>query len=180
MEQNGMPAEALTEDVLFENVHTRGKAFYREFYINAFVRKPSFFIFTGFGVLYLLAAILTAVFDVADSFWFGFVFLPLFWAMTAFFCWINIRTVSARERESLDGKEPRFVTQITADMLVCTTPLGGELQMELSKIKRVRQTKHYLLLQTPTRQMFPLAKDGFTKGTCEELCAFLRAKNINV
>ncbi len=178
MEQNGMQAEALTGDVLFENVHHRGKAFYREFYIYAFICKPIFFLFAGFGVLYLLAAILTTVFDAAESFWFGFVFLPLYLAMMAFCCWINIRTASAREEEALGGKEPRFVTQLTEDILLCTTPLGATLQMELSKLKKVKQTKHYLMLQTPTRQMFPIDKNGFTKGTYEDFCGFLQSKNM--
>ena len=49
-----------------------------------------------------------------------------------------------------------------------------------AEISKVVLTKHFIYLPTKQGIVLILKKDGFTKGTCQEFCDFLRAKGFAV
>lgn len=50
--------------------------------------------------------------------------------------------------------------------------------MELSKIKKVFQTKNYYICISESKLAYALKKDSFTKGTAKEFEDFLKCRSI--
>ena len=48
----------------------------------------------------------------------------------------------------------------------------------MSVIKFVNMSKNYVIMMSKTRQMYIIDKRKFTKGTPEELIAFLKDKGV--
>ena len=181
MDQNGTLQDAAVqpEEALFENTHTRGKAFFKEFYTYYFFKRPIFVI------LYIIIACSFAInligFLLADSDSLVGVIVPvLYFLFVPGVSALNIRMATAREEENGNGSEIVYHVKVTDTTVGYSTSLGTQYEMELSKIKKVYTTKNYILLQTPTKQVYPIKKDGFTKGTYTEFCAFLQSKNFNI
>ena len=181
MDQNNMldHASAQSEEVLFENIHTREKSFFREFYTYYFFKRPIFFVV---HILIAASFIINLLdFFLGDSNSLLGVIAPVLYVLFVF--WVSIlstRTATAREKENGNGSEIVYKVQVTDATVDYSTSLGNKYEMEFLKIKKVYTTKNYILLQTPTKQVYPIKKDGFTKGTCAEFCAFLQSKNFNI
>ncbi len=162
-------------EALFENHHVRDKAFFKEFYASLLLKRP---IMIASGILMLVCFVFNLLSELIleESSLYLFILPPAIFALALFSYWINVRTMTRREAELSSGEPLFYLTRIYAEELEMTSKLGGELKIALSTIKTVKATKQYLLLGTAAKQYFPIKKDGFTVGTCEELCAFLRAK----
>ena len=171
--------EQESEAVLFENTHMRDKSFWREFltYSN-FKRPPSVACYTIMAFVFIYSLIQTLTSD--ETFLFGLVFPPLFCLLMLVFTLTGIKTALKREQENGNGAQITYLTRISDAKICLETSLGTNYEIAFTTVKRVVQTKNYLMLQTPTKQCYPLKKDGFTKGSYEELCAFLRAKGYKV
>ena len=173
------PAQDGQNEVLFENTHVRDKAFWKEFYTYAFLKRPIFIlIYIACGIS--LAANILSIFTSSDHSPFGLVF-PIVYGL--FVWWVvarSIKMANKRENENGGGNPIVYTTEITNDTVHLQTTLGTNYEVALSTVKRVAQTKNYLMLRTPTAQFYPIKKDGFTKGTYEDFCAHLRAKGFKV
>ena len=173
------PEQSGQNEVLFESTHIRDKAFWKEFYTYAFLKRPIFIlIYIAVGIS--LVANLLSFFTDGEPRPFGLV-SPIVYAL--FVWWVVARSIKMsikRENENGGGNPIVYTTEITNDSVRLQTTLGTNYEVSLSNVKRVVQTKHYLMLKTPTAQFYPIKKDGFSKGTYEELCAHLRAKGFKV
>ena len=181
MDQNNMFDHASTqsEEVLFENIHTRSKAFFKEFYTYYFFKRPIFFVLHILMAASLIINLLD--FFLGDSNSLVGVIAPALYVLFVFWASIvSARTASAREKENGNGSEIVYHVKVTDTTVGYSTSLGNKYEMEFSKIKKVYTTQNYILLQTPTKQVYPIKKDGFTKGTYTEFCAFLQSKNFNI
>jgi hypothetical protein len=80
----------------------------------------------------------------------------------------------------LDGEEARLKVSVTERAIIIDAPRGERADVKYSTVKSAHATKHYLLLKTHAKVIYTISKDGFGKGSYEELCAFLRAKGIKI
>ncbi len=172
-EQNGQ------NEVLFENTHIRDKAFWKEFYTYAFFKRPIFIlVYIAMGIS--LVANLLSMFTDRDPSLFGIVF-PI--AYILFLWWVVARSIKMsikREAENGNGSVIVYTIEITNDTVTMHSTKGSTHELALSSVKRVIQTKNHLMFQTQAAQLYPIKKDGFTKGTYADLCAHLRAKGFKV
>jgi len=174
-ETDYMPAES--NEVLFESAHVRDKSFWREFLIYSNFRRPI--------VAYIVMAVsfmysLIKVFAYGEIFWFGLIFSPLFCLLMIAMTAHQIKIWGKREMENSNGEQRLYTLKITDDKICMEVSNGNKNEIAITSVRRVVQSKHYLLLQTLANQVYPIKKDSFTKGSYEELCAFLRAKGYKV
>ena len=87
---------------------------------------------------------------------------------------------SAKRDNEISSEPIRVNTLVHEESLEITGSTGSTLNIELSKIKGVVQTKNYIILRSDARLLYSFHKDGFTKGTKEDFLAFLRSKSIKV
>ena len=172
-EQNGQ------HEVLFESTHVRDKAFWKEFYTYYFFKRPIFI------ALYILMTL--AFFSALKDFFVGddisiiaVMIPPLYILFVVFIAVYSARLANKRETENGNGNPIVYTTEITSDTVRLQSSLGTNHEITLATVKRVAQTKNYLMLRTPTAQFYPIKKDGLTKGTYEDFCAHLRAKGFKV
>jgi hypothetical protein len=172
-EQNGQ------HEVLFENTHIRNKAFWKEFYTYAFFKRPFFIV--CYIALALIFVVSLQMFFTHDDFSIIVLMLPpLCLLFVVFIAVYSARLANKRETENGNGNPIVYTTEITSDTVRLQSSLGTNQEITLATVKRVVQTKHYLMLRTPTAQLYPIKKDGFTKGNYQDLCAHLRAKGLKV
>lgn len=172
-EQNGQ------NEVLFENTHVRDKAFWKEFYTYAFLKRPTFIlVYIAVGISF--ASTLLSIFTDRTPSLFGLIFPPLYLLFIVFIAVYSAKLANKRETENGNGNPIVYTTEITSDTVRLQSSLGTNHEITLATVKRIVQTKHYLMLRTPTAQLYPIKKDGFTKGTYKDLCAHLRAKGFKV
>ena len=93
-----------SEGILFENTHTRSKAFFKEFYKYYFFKRPIFFVLHILMAASLIINLLD--FFLGDSNSLVGVIAPALYVLFVF--WVPIvsaRTASAREKENGNGTE---------------------------------------------------------------------------
>ena len=172
-EQNGQ------NEVLFENTHVRDKAFWKEFYTYAYFKRPIFIlVYIAWGISF--AATLFSMFTDRDYSPFGLIF-PIAYVLLVW--WVaarNIKISIKREAENGNGSVIVYTIEITNDTVTMHSTKGSTHELALASVKCVIQTKNHLMFQTQAAQLYPVKKDGFTKGTYENLCAHLRAKGFKV
>ena len=171
--------EQESEAVLFENTHVRDKSFWREFFTYFNFMKPLSMACSIFmWIFFLINLILFVPFGKGS--WLLAVLPPVCTLLVLLLTVSNIRISCKREQENGNGAQITYVTKISNEKVRLETSLGTNYEIAFTTVKRVVQTKNYLMLQTPTKQYCPIKKDGFTKGNYQELCAFLRAKGYKV
>ncbi len=178
-ESDYIPTEQTPDTVLFENTHVRDKNFWREFFTYFNFMKPlsiacSIFLWTFFLINLILFV------PLGHGSWLLAILPPVCTLLVLLLTVSNIKISCKREQETGNGTQITYTMQIYDTMVRLKSSLGHDFVLEFATVKRVVQTKHYLMLQTPTKQCYPIKKDGFTKGSYEELCAFLRAKGYKV
>ena len=171
-EQNGQ------HEVLFENTHVRDKAFWKEFYTYYFSKSPIFIIIYISMVLSFISGVVS--FLDGNYALFRLIFPPLYLLFVVFIVVYSARLANKRETENGNGNPIVYTTEITSNTVRLQSTLGTNHEITFATVKRVVHTKHYLMLRTPTAQLYPIKKNGFTKGTYEDLCAHLRAKGFKV
>lgn len=173
-----IPGQQGPDEVLFESAHVRDKSFWREFYGFSLFKRPFNVVISVFMALYFVGFLFLWIFGGDFS---GALIIPIIWvALVAFLYFKNVKISLAREEEISNDTPTVYTIRITNSGMTYTSSLGTKHETDLSKIKKVWITKHYLMLQTPSKLCFTVKKDGFTVGTYEEFCAFLRAKGFKV
>ena len=104
-------------------------------------------------------------------------FIPLVFAFQIFSYYRSIKMFVMRGQE-VSTETITLQTEVTDDFIRCTASTGAVNTLEYNNIKKVAQTPNYILLITKAKMMLVFQKDGFTKGTKEDLLVFLRTKGF--
>ncbi|MBE6554435.1 MAG: YcxB family protein [Ruminococcaceae bacterium] len=174
-----VPEQECRDDVLFENTHSRDKQFFSEFYTYSYFTRRPMIILYSLMALYLVVT-LVDLFLTGDCFWGTLWLLPLFLLFVLFMRALSVNASVKRELENGNGTPILYTIQFTDRKICLQTSLGTKMEIDLSMIRSVAQAKSYLLLQTAAKQVYPVKKDAFVKGSYEEFCVFLRSKNFKV
>ncbi len=167
------------DEVLFENTSTRDKTFFSEFFTCLYFKRPVYIVVYALMAVCFLVNLAAHLLKAEDSL-FGLLFPPFYVVLMAFSVWLNTNSSYKRELENGNGTPIVYTLQFTPNTVRCVVSLGANYELPISSIKKVIQTKHYLLLKTPAKQFYPIKKDAFTKGNYEDFCYFLQSKNLKV
>jgi len=167
----------------FEYDYTENEEYSKELLRYLFLtRKHQKILFIAVGVLMLVLIGTTIYFSaIGSDFQTGFLgiaFCIIYYGVCVLFYFLSLSTLKKRVKEMYGGKYPTDIAYFTDDELHYFTPGRPEITVALQSVKRFEQTKNLVLLYTKTRAMFAFHKDGFTKGTAEELKAFLKEKGV--
>ena len=174
-----IPTTESSDEVLFENTHTRDKRFFSEFYTYSFFTRRAFVVIYSLMALLMVISIVE-LFLTGDCSWLSLLLFPCYLLFVVFMRILSINTSVKRELENGNGAPILYTIRITDHKICWQTSLGTNFEYDLSHVRFVAQTKNYFLLQTAAKQFYPIKKDAFSKGTCESFLAFLRSKNYKV
>lgn len=163
---------------LFVNVYVRNDAVMKEYLGKMLLRRPIDIIFYIFAGIYLVESIIT---------WFWLEYFQLhIWLMIAVVVLLkfvgyrrSLKLTLQRDMELNGGEPVQLCTTVSEGGLVCRTNVDAP-EVPFSSVKKVVQTKNLIILISKARLAFVLTRDGFTKGTAQELLQFLRGKGIKV
>ncbi len=180
-------APKIDEPVLFANVHVRDEQTYRELYRQIMfggvlnVLALTIIAIAAAAMCALIGASIAAGNEVPLWYWcaaaFALIYIPLFKIYPYRY---YVRFAVARDAEMLEGEEVRLTVSATERAIIIDAPRGEHVELKYETVKRADQTKHYLLLKTHAKVIYTVSKDGFTKGSYEDFCAFLRTKGIKI
>ena len=163
---------------LFENIHTQDKSFYKEIYSYFHFRRPitvATFILCGICFISQLAL---AIFDLEYNL--AIMILMALFPLFKLFAYVNqVNSITKRNKE-ISTEAISICSTVYEDHLEISASNGSTLNIEISKIRSVVQTKNYIILRSDARLLYSFSKDGFTKGTKDEFIAFLKSKGIKV
>lgn len=168
------------DEILFESTQTMDKKLFKE--VGKFVifkRKP---------IVYcnILALICFPIFILAQIAGYyqsstavlGYTLLVLY-AIIVFVSYYSFTVLQHRRKNELSqGKDEVVTVQITKSHAVFSSSIGTKAEIDFSSFKKINETKNYIILISKAKQMYILDKNAFTKGTPDELVAFLKSKGI--
>lgn len=160
----------------FENKHSIDKPFLGELYFYQFFLSPAALILTGV----LLLALILLVADGGAFRIFGPIYILLFIGSRVYRYFRTVKNYQKRYLEVGEGKEVENTTLVYEDYLHLSTSNGGNNKLPLDRIKNSFSTKNYYFLRSESKLCYAFKKDGFTKGSLEEMIAFLKGKGLKV
>lgn len=164
---------------IFENIHTRDEAFYKEIYFHHYFKSKIYrFIDILMGIS-LLIGIGGLLFEIRTDYTvYGcFVFIILFRVIM----YRRIVKVSiARQKEISASGDILYTITVTEDSIIHKNSLGSEYSIGFASIKKAYQTKNYIILQSGARQWYIFEKDGFVTGNCDDFTKFLNKKGYKM
>ena len=172
-------------DILFENQYERTEAFHKEVGRYAIYKDTrTWATFVGLGCLFIIST-LSVFFPESISLGFSFsrVGNVLFPALTTYAVIRLIRmgkTEYKRDLELNNGK-PLMVNMVMNNDEVetfCTDEPEKASQISLKSITGLLITRNYYVLTTKANMLISFKKDGFIKGTPDELISFLKSNDI--
>lgn len=161
-------------EILFEGTHTRDKAFYKELGTYLVFQRPIVLIMH-------LVVLLTVVWGFCNGVTNKgvMVVVATFYALFIFVMYNNYVNLSyKRQMEQSNGISVEITVTVTDTHITHIGSLGGNVSIDISTIKRVNKSKNYIIMISKTNQMYIIDKRKFTKGTPEELVAFLKGKGV--
>lgn len=164
---------------IFENIHTRDEAFYKEIYFHHYFKSKIYrFIDILMGIS-ILIGLVGLLFEVRPDYTaYGcFVFIILF--RVIMYCRI-VKVSMARQKEVSAGGDILYTITVTEDSITHKSSLGSEYSIGFSSIKKAYQTKNYIILQSGARQWYIFKKDGFVMGNCDDFSKFLKIKGYKI
>ena len=165
-------------ETLFENSYVRDEKMLKEIYKYLFFKRKSMIVSYIILLLCFLANLLMALFDGFFNY-FILIFIPLFLAIRFFTYIRTVKIVLKRDAEMHDN-EILIEAIATNEFIQNTASNGSVIKLEYDKIKRVTQTKEFILLLSKAKLIYIFKKDAFTKGTPEDFIVFLKNKGIKV
>lgn len=161
----------------FENRHKIDKPFLKELYFYQIFLSPSALILTAI----LAAALLLLAFSGGGSFRIvGPLYLLLFIGLRVYRYFRTVKSYEKRYLEVGEGTEVENTTLVYEEYLHLSTSNGGNNKLPLNRIKNSFSTKNYYFLRSESKLCYAFKKDGFTKGSLEEMIAFLKGKGLKV
>ncbi len=172
-------------EILFENQYVRTKEFFKTFYTYLYFKRPRAIVFHVYIVMSVLLILSYLLFSerMRSEYEFGIYLslMPILYIV--YVCrYYRVRKLSYLRDLEIDNGEPVEASiSVTANGIDCIHAKSETAtHVDLAKIKKIYNTKHYIYIMTGTKLIYPLKKDGFTKGTTEEFLAFLRGKGFKV
>ena len=163
-------------ETLFENRHIRDKASIEEMYTNTLLKRPiMYFLYAIEGVCVLLNILNVIIFGSVD---FTPTVIALAIAVTVFVMLKIMTSKVTKQIYELNGGEPPELTTYVYEDRIKVFTEKNENELEWSKFKAVQLTKNLILLRTRENVVFALSRAGFTKGTYQGFCEFLRKKGL--
>ena len=164
---------------LFENRHIRNKAMFQEFGRYSMLHNPATIIFSicTVALLHLTVSDWFANETLSINYLF---YICILWGSFIFVYYRSVDLSVKRELELNHGQPMEQHFFVNEDGFTAQGPSGGTTEVSFDTIKKVRQTKHLILLCTKTKLFWAFPKQTFTKGTPEEFLAFLKAKGFRV
>ena len=179
--------DAREADVRFENVCVRTERTYRELYQYVLFKAPRQIVATV--IMAVLTCVVIGVIVVGIV---GGKSVPiLLWGLLAillmyvpFFKLMPyrsyVRFAVARDAELLGGQEARLRLCATDSQIDIFAPSDEYTLVKYSTLKLAKQTRGYLLLIAYDNVIYTVDRNGFTVGTYEAFCDFLREKGIQI
>lgn len=165
-------------EILFENEYTQNKAWAKDIYGYMYFKRPLMVVFHSlFTLFFILGLYHWLVWD--QIMWPNLLSLPLFFGLSAYSYFINVKTVLKRGIEA-HGGPLECATVVTDQEITLKASNGAESVLHYPDIKRAVQTKKYIYLWTKANLLYSFKKDAFTVGSAEEFLTLLKQKNIKV
>lgn len=166
-------------EILFENHHTRDKKLANELYSYYFFKRPSYIVCDILlGVLFVVNIALI-IMHKECSYW--MLILPPILYFSQFFMYQQTSSSFIKQDKAQYGDDPVTIkSEIYDSELKNTASCGTVSTLQLTDIKKAVKTKNLILLYTKTNLIYPLSKNGFSKGSEKEFIDFLKSKNISV
>ncbi len=165
-------------EVLFESNYVRTPEFVKEIYAELYFRRPIRIVFYAFYLLSFLFGVFRLALGDVDINSILLVFLPLLVVVLTAFNYVkSCKLTVKRDLEQNGGEYIKGTVLITENEIFLKSSMGQSSAVGLSVVKSVRCTKNYVYLITESKLAYVMQKE-FTKGSPEELFAFLKSKNI--
>ncbi|MBQ9807033.1 MAG: YcxB family protein [Clostridia bacterium] len=177
-QETAVDQEVRESEPLFENTHIRDKRFFQEFYKRALLTPLHIVIYILIGLAFL-SGVFAYIFE-QRLLWASLIAPICYYAIVIAVYFSNVRIWSKRQTELSPDQPIVYTTQFFEDHMIVKISSGASHEVNYAVAPKLAATKNYVFLITKARQSFPIKKDGFTKGTYEDFCDFLRAKGYKV
>ena len=133
----------------------------------------------GIAALYALSIIIGLITDFQSAKgYIAQVILLFIYAMVLYYSYdAQIKTQLARDKEACDGQEFICSLTVTDSEITNTNPVGTQ-SVRLDGLTYAFLTKSYIAVITNAKYMYLFKKDSFTKGSADELVAFLKGRGL--
>lgn len=173
-----MNNEIQNGEVLFESNYTRTPELVKEIYAELYLRRPIRIVFYIFFLVSFVFGVVSLALGKVDINSILLVFLPLFVvALTAFNYVKSCKLTVKRDLEQNGGEYAKGTISITENGIAHISVAGINSVIDISAVKSAKRTKNCVYLITESKLVYVMQKE-FTKGSPEELFAFLKSKNI--
>ena len=174
-----------TEEILFENEYAYSHNMIREFSFYMFFKQKRKLVLS---VLFALVGVLSlAILSLQIAFFKSVnpLFLVLLMIAIAYFvfviwCYRTSVRLSDQKTKEIDLNEHHLNLHSITQNTIFHTFTEKKHEISFDQISKVILTKSFIYLPTKQGICMILKKDGFTKGTYQDFCAFLRAKGFQV
>ncbi len=161
-------------ETLFENSYTRNGAWAKELYGYFCFKRPFAVVFITISAFLTFASLVMLC--LYGSYNIAILCFPIVWGIQIYRYNAGIKLCEKRELE-LYGTSETFVTLSVTDEYIQQVHTAGNVNtLKYSDIKKVFQTKNYILLQSKANIVYSGKKDGFSVGAAEEFLTFLDKK----
>ena len=163
---------------LFENKVTQNRDMAKEVYRYHCFRRP-FIVFLN--ILIFIDFVFTLYCTITDKFRADIVLVlvPVYFLLEILMYFRLVNLMVKRSAE-IHGGPISAEMNVTDEYIEQTASTGGVAKLEYSNVKKVIQTKNYILLLSKARYYYIFSKTGFTSGTPDEFVAFLKNKGFKV
>ena len=171
---------------IFENEFTCTKEFYSEYFGYLYFKRPRMMIlhiiFVLALVLGVLCALFPATFPIETPFILIYIIVPILILSLDIYKLHRAKNISyKRDQEISKGKMLENKVTVTENEMQSISNFNSTgVSVELSKIKKVFQTKNYYICMSESKLAYVLKKDDFTKGTAKEFEEFLKGKGFKL
>jgi len=164
-------------EILFENTYKRDAEWAKDCYGYIYFRRPIVIVLDVLAVLCLL----WGVYDlVVNSMINVLGIFPFFWAVMSVLLYRKNCKLALQRDFEMHGRAIEMTTTVTNKGIELLQSTGALYRISYSDIKKVVQTKRYIILWSKTNTLYPLKKDGFSVGNGEGFLLFVRNKGIKV
>lgn len=165
---------------IFENEFTCTEEFYSEYWSYFYFKRPGMMVLhIIFGlalVLGILCALFPTAFPIETPLILIYIIVPILILPLNIYKFYNSKNLSYKRNQEIGkGKVLENKVIVTENEIQSISSFSStEISVELSKIKKVAQTKNYYICISESKLAYTLKKDSFTKGTAKEFEEFLK------
>lgn len=168
----------------FVNRYHRTRDVYREIYQYVCFTRPVVLIFDWLFLLYAAIELVQHALGHESGFTAAMVYIAIWNAIKLFIYLRSVKLATRREAEAGGGLPSECVMSVTDTYIeqvrLCADNTSGVFRLEYANIKKIIQTRHLILLQTPAKQLLIFHKACFTLGTEAEFKAFLKSLGFKI